>query len=85
MLSLVGTMLFNGLTSLSQPFAAMSPVGFISGYNLSSPCPAVTGNIFIDNFRLYPENADWDPVACELYIRYVTDIFNVYPSMRIQC
>src|SRR5690348_13268888 len=39
-----------------------------------SGCPPVEGTFSIDNYRLYPENADWDPVACKLYL---SSLFNV--------
>lgn len=35
----------------------------------ASECPEVTGTFSIENYRLYPENLDWDPVNCKLYIR----------------
>lgn len=34
----------------------------------SSPCAAVTGDFTIENYKLYPENLDWDPAHCKLYI-----------------
>lgn len=37
--------------------------------NAASKCPDVTGTFSIENSRLYPENLDWDPVNCKLYLR----------------
>lgn len=31
-------------------------------------CAAFDGTFTIDNYKLYPENLDWDPVHCKLYI-----------------
>lgn len=31
-------------------------------------CANVEGTFTIDNYKLYPENLDWDPVHCKLYI-----------------
>lgn len=30
-------------------------------------CAPLDGDFIINNFKLYPENADWDPVNCKLY------------------
>lgn len=37
----------------------------------ASNCPDVNGTFPIENYRLYPENLDWDPVHCRLYLRQV--------------
>lgn len=34
----------------------------------ASTCAAVSGDFTIENYKLYPENLDWDPVHCKLYI-----------------
>lgn len=34
----------------------------------AAACAAVSGDFTIDNYKLYPENLDWDPVHCKLYI-----------------
>ncbi|KKY32534.1 putative tri14-like protein [Diaporthe ampelina] len=31
-------------------------------------CAAFSGTFTIDNYKLYPENLDWDPVHCKLYM-----------------
>lgn len=31
-------------------------------------CAPFNGTFTIDNYKLYPENLDWDPVHCKLYI-----------------
>ncbi|KAJ3956106.1 hypothetical protein N0V92_007369 [Colletotrichum tropicale] len=31
-------------------------------------CSEVNGTFSIDNYKLYPENLDWDPVHCKLYV-----------------
>lgn len=31
-------------------------------------CAAFDGTFTIENYKLYPENLDWDPVHCKLYI-----------------
>lgn len=41
----------------SQPFSPRN-----------AACTAVEGTFTIDNYKLYPENLDWDPVHCKLYI-----------------
>lgn len=31
-------------------------------------CPPFNGTYIIDSFALYPENVDFDPVSCLLYV-----------------
>lgn len=38
----------------------------------STSCPELNGTFFIDQPGLYPENVDFDPNSCRLYIRYDT-------------
>lgn len=45
------------LAAPSQPFSSRE-----------TACAAVSGTFTIDNYKLYPENLDWDPVHCKLYI-----------------
>ncbi|KAK5651238.1 hypothetical protein OQA88_12702 [Cercophora sp. LCS_1] len=33
-----------------------------------SECPPFSGDFVIDYYQLYPENADWDPIRCLLWI-----------------
>lgn len=39
----------------------------------SAPCPELNGTFFVDQPGLYPENVDFDPNSCRLYIRYDTN------------
>lgn len=34
----------------------------------NTTCAAFNGTFTIENYKLYPENLDWDPVHCKLYI-----------------
>lgn len=36
--------------------------------NVAHTCPPFQGNFFIDQFQLYPENAEFDPSTCLLYV-----------------
>ena len=37
--------------------------------SVPSNCPDFNGTFSIENYKLYPENLDWDPVNCKLYLR----------------
>ncbi|KAF9875236.1 tri14-like protein [Colletotrichum karsti] len=53
-------------SSLSLATSIVS--GFPFNVEKTSRCAAVNGSFSIDNYKLYPENLDWDPVHCKLYI-----------------
>ncbi|KAL1872722.1 hypothetical protein Daus18300_004268 [Diaporthe australafricana] len=36
--------------------------------DVAGTCAGVNGTFNIDNYKLYPENLDWDPINCKLYI-----------------
>lgn len=38
---------------------------------LAAECPPVQGDLTIDYLNMYPESADWDPLNCVLYLRYL--------------
>lgn len=46
--------------ALAAPSQPLSP--------RDTACAAFNGTFTIDNYKLYPENLDWDPVHCKLYI-----------------
>jgi len=47
----------------SQPFIALAR----SDLTAHEPCPPVSGDIILEEYQLYPENADWDSQQCLLY------------------
>ncbi len=57
------------LTSLllSAVFAVSASGGPLAA--IPSSCPPVLGHINITNAELYPENGDWDPIHCKLYLK----------------
>ncbi|RFU29505.1 hypothetical protein B7463_g6844, partial [Scytalidium lignicola] len=57
-LALVGSILLHRV--LSVPTTAIT-------YGDRVPCPPFSGSFNISNFKLYPENADFDSIHCKLY------------------
>jgi hypothetical protein len=57
-----------GLTFISTLVAVglASPCSAVTRH--SAACAAFSGDFTIENYKLYPENLDWDPVHCKLYI-----------------
>lgn len=49
----------------SVPSVSLSPREFPE---YPSHCPPFQGTFVIDQYKLYPENADWDLKSCLLYI-----------------
>lgn len=60
------------LSLLAASLAAATSVVSAFPFHLKETenCSEVNGTFSIDNYKLYPENLDWDPVHCKLYIRY---------------
>ncbi|OHE97312.1 hypothetical protein CORC01_07367 [Colletotrichum orchidophilum] len=60
------SILSSGLTGL----AVLAFVASAFPFQLSETenCGAVSGTFEIENYKLYPENLDWDPIHCKLYI-----------------
>ncbi len=44
-------------------------------YKHKTHCPPFSGTFNIDQYQLYPENADFDFVQCLLYIGYASFLF----------
>lgn len=65
-------MYFSRLTILSGLLAAAraAPSSLQGAHSrATSACADVSGTFEIENYKLYSENLDWDPVHCKLYIR----------------
>lgn len=60
--------LSTGLTGLAALASVVSAFPFKLAETAN--CAAVSGTFEIENYKLYPENLDWDPIHCKLYIRY---------------
>ncbi|KAK1658204.1 hypothetical protein BDP55DRAFT_773500 [Colletotrichum godetiae] len=58
--------LSTSLTGLAALASAVSAFPFKLAETAN--CAAVSGTFEIENFKLYPENLDWDPIHCKLYI-----------------
>lgn len=64
--------------NLNMHATSLTLVSGLLGASLAAPsqtlntraagCADVSGTFNIDNYKLYPENLDWDPVHCKLYI-----------------
>ncbi|KAF4778486.1 hypothetical protein HER10_EVM0005685 [Colletotrichum scovillei] len=58
--------LSTGLTGLAALASVVSAFPFKLAETAN--CAAVSGTFEIENYKLYPENLDWDPIHCKLYI-----------------
>ncbi|KAK1447161.1 hypothetical protein CMEL01_09000 [Colletotrichum melonis] len=58
--------LSTGLTGLAALASVVSAFPFKLAETAN--CAAVSGTFEIKNYKLYPENLDWDPIHCKLYI-----------------